>query len=65
MQHVLIRLVNFVVVDGSTYFSTNMMYQNRMTFTEIIILVSIFVPFDLHSVHKTFLKVLMASCHLK
>jgi hypothetical protein len=43
----------------------NIIYQNGMNFTEIIILVSIFVPLDLRSFHNKFLEVLVVSCHPK
>jgi len=65
MQHVFIRLIKFVVVGGSTYVSINMIYQNGTNSTEIIILVSIFVPLDLRSVHDELLAVLAVSCHPK
>jgi hypothetical protein len=65
LRHVLIKLIKFVVVDGSTYFSIIMIYQNRMNSTEIIILVSISVPLDLRSVHDELLEVLAVSCHPK
>jgi ribosomal protein S7 len=34
MYHVLTRLIQFVMVDGSTYVSVNIIYNNGMNFTK-------------------------------
>jgi hypothetical protein len=38
MQHILTKLIKFVVADGSTYVSFNVMYHNGMNSTKTVLL---------------------------